>query len=431
MNTDTLAPVLVFLTMMLAGNPVSAQSADPFRPTVNRRESEWIQEAQQKGADDLEQAIAGLKERDLSTASAAVDFTLGNLYFQSENHEQAAAAYEKALEKFPAFRNAKINLGRIYLILEREAEAIRLYQELVRDGVADAETYLLLGHALMMESFPVSAENAYRQALLLDQNLREAKRGLLSTLMSQERHREGLSLAKELLILEPGQREYWAARANAQLALGETAEAASGLEQARRLGSVDADMLATLGELYLQQQAPAEAAARFEEAFEMGEDRLQRRERAITGFLQTGAAEEAERLLEGFKTRLDRLSPAEKPEWELSYLRLRSRVDLEKGDLEEALRKGQRILETDPLDGGTLLMLAGIYEEQGDLEQAVSYCERAARIQGFEADAFIRQALIEAGRQRVERAVQLLERAQTYQENAAVARYLRQLRRME
>lgn len=431
-QTSIPVPVLALLGLILVGTPVYAQpETDPFRPTVNRRESEWILEAQAKGVDKLEEAIEELTRRDISGGSAALDFTLGNLHFQAGQHEQAAAAYAKALEKFPSFRNAKINLGRIYLILEREADAIRLYQELVRDGVADAETYLLLGHALMMESFPVSAENAYRQALLLDQNAVEAKRGLLSALMSQERHREGLMLAKELLIQEPGQREYWAALANAQLALGEMAAAAGSLEQARRLGSADADMLATLGELYLQQQVPAEASARFLEAFEMGEDRLPRRERAINGLLQLGALAEAEQLLKGFKTRFGDLPEAEKAKWELSYLRLQSRVDLEKGNLEEALRKGQQILESDPLDGATLLMVARIYEERGEVEQALGYCERAARIRGVEADALIQQALIEVGRQRVETAIRLLERAQAFEENAGVARYLRQLRQME
>lgn len=411
--------------------PLFAQpEGDPFRPTVSRREAEWIQEAQSKGADELNEAIEGLSQQDIAGGSAALDFTLGNLYFQAENPERAAAAYENALEKFPTFRNAKINLGRIYLILEREEDAIRLYQELVRDGVADAETYLLLGHALMMESFPVSAENAYRQALLLDQNAIEAKRGLLSALMSQERHREGLALAKELLIQEPGQREYWAARANAQLALGETGAAAASLEQARRLGSADADMLATLGELYLQRHAPGEAYDRFMESFERGEDRLPRRERAITGFLQLGALKEAEQLLEGLESRIDELPAGEKEEWTLLYLRLQSRVDLENGNVDEALRKGRNVLEMDPLDGTTLLLLARIFEEQGDVEQALGYSGRAARIKGFEAEALIQQALIEVGRQRVEPAVRLLERAQAFEENAAVAGYLRQLRRV-
>jgi tetratricopeptide (TPR) repeat protein len=416
--------------MMIAGNPGFSQSMDPFMPTVNRREAEWIEEAQSGDQDDLENAIAGLIQRDIAGGSAALYFTLGNLYYQAEMYEEAVTAYEAALEKFPTFRNAKINLGRIYLVLEREKEAIRLYQELVRDGVADAETYLLLGHALMMESYPVSAENAYRQALLLDQTSKEARRGLLRTLLSQERYREGLALAKELLVQDPDQREYWAARANAQLSLGQMEGAMGSLEQARRLGRADADMLATLGELYLQQEIPAEAAARFAEAFELGEDRLQRRERAITGLLQMGAMEEAERLLEEFKNRLDVVPDTEKPEWDLSYLRLRSRLDLEQGKWEEAQEKGKQILERDPMDGATLLMLARIYEEQGDVEQAVSYCERAARITGFVAAALIQQALLEVGRQRVETGIRLLERAQAYEEHAGVARYLRQLRRV-
>lgn len=418
------------LVFLFFGGRVLGQNADPFSPTVTPAESEQIRLARTLGEQDPVKAVAQLRGEIKASASAALDFTLGNLLFQNEQYAEAASAYETALKKFPAFRDAKINLGRVYLLLERPEASVRVYQELVRDGIADAETYVLLGHGLMMGTRPVSAETAYRQALLLDENGREARHGLLNALMAQQRDAEVLALTGELLKAEPGRRPYWAARANAQLSLGKPGDAAQSLEQARRLGVADAEMLSMLGQLYLQEGIPEEAVARFEEAFSGGELSLLRREQAVRGLMQLDRLTDAERLLAVLGAQLKSLPDAERVPAEGTVLKLNCRLKVRQGRTEEAgdlIRKG---LEKNPLDGELLQLQAGVLREQDREEEAVLVLQRLSRIQGFEAEALLQLAQIEVDRKNWAAAVKLLERAQVFEEKPEWDDYLQQLRKM-
>jgi len=406
-------------------------ASDPFTPTVTREEAEWIQSARSESAKDPAAAIASLTERELEEHSAALDFTLGNLYFQEEAYEKAAEAYGRALKKFPAFRDAKVNLGRIRLVQGDWKEAIGLYQDLVSDGVADADTYLYLGHALMMDSTPVPAESAYRQALLRDRSLVEAERGLVNALMAQEKHREALSLVKAMLKADPARKELWGVRANAELALETYGAALRTLEQARRLGQTDGDMLATLGDLYVREEMPEEAADAYTVAFEAMDLGPGRMIRAVRSLMRTGSLEHAVELKERLDGMLEELAETERESWRLPALRLESELLMERGKTKAAAKVCRDILETDPMDGEILLRLAEVLEGKDRLEEAVMLCERAARADGFAARALVAQARIEVARQRIGKAVELLERAQVFEERAHVARYLRQLRRMQ
>lgn len=407
---------------------IRAQSPDPFSPTVTRSEAALLSEAMRM--EDPAAAIALLKKEESKGMPAALAFSLGNLYFQTEQYPGAVAAYKDALEKFPNFRNAKINLGRVYLIQENRPEAIRLYQELVRDGVADGETYFWLGQALMLEGQVVSAESAYRQCLLLDQNRTEAKQGLLNCLMMQKRDREALALATELIQGDVSQRAFWAGRVNAQLSLADTAGALQSLEQVWRLGVADGEMLAMAGELYMMQGLFKEAVLRFEEAFAMGELPLRRHGQAVRGMLEAGELEAAEAALLVMVSEVKIRPEAERSELEGWILNLQSQLLMRQGKTAEAEILLRHRLESDPLNGEVLGVLAELEREQGQLEAAMLLRERQARVSGFEAEALLGMGQIEVQRENWAQAIALMERAQVFEETPQVARYLQQLRRM-
>lgn len=416
---------LLFFAVTLRG-----QGNDPFSPSVTRSESERIQQALSEAEEDPEKGMALLVSQVTEKSTAAIDFTLGNLYFQEEMYAEAQKAYERSLEKFPAFRNAKINLGRIYLLLEEPERAIKIYQELVRDGIADGETYLLLGHALLMKSQPVSAESAYRQCLLLDQNLHEAKQGLLNSLLLQERHQEAVFLSRELLEKHPLRRDYWAARANAEIALGDHEKALHSLEQARRLGIADTEMYIVMGELYLQQNTPAPAVERFTSALKEGELSLSKHVQAVKAFIAAGALVEADRLFVLLEKKFSKMDEKKESVDEGTVLKLKSRLQMAQGNRMAAEETLQRVLDQYPMDGESLLLLSELQVEQGQVEEALLLLERAGRLKGFEADSLVQQALIQVGKKEIDLAVKLLERAQVFEERAQVRDYLRQVRRM-
>ncbi len=413
-----------------ADDPGEQPRTRPFEPTVTRAEHERLEAAMDVAATNAPRAIEMLQAQPLEEASPALDFAIGNIHFQNDRLDQAAAAYRNALQKMPGFRSAARNLGRIYLMQDRPRDTILLYRDLVAHGRADAGILLLLGHALLMDGAPVSAETAYRQCLLLRPDDADARNGLAKALLQQERYREGLALVKEILATEPARAELWSLRANAHLATGNEDAAIQAIATARRLEAADADMLATLGDLFLNRDQPADALEAYQAAFQGADPSVRRLLRAIEGFLLVGDADGARAMIARAEKQLRKPSAPQDPHWETSLLRLKAELARQNRHPEKAIELCRQVLRLDPLDGQTLLLLAELYQAAGRLEEAVMVCERAARVEGFEADALVRQAQIEVERERYAVAASLLESSLTFEDQPHVARYLGQIRRM-
>ena len=394
---------------------------------VTREESDWIRAANSTATTNLTAAVAQLAALRTPSSSAALDFTLGNLHYQEGQFEPAAAAYAEALRKLPRFRAARVNLARVHLLRERPADAAEVLQSLVADGQGDADTFLLLGHALMARGAAVSAESAYRQALMMRAGDAEALTGLARALMPQSRPAESLALAAEILDREPLRREVWVLKCNSLLQLDRPADAANALESARRLGLADPGMLALLGDLHLEALRPDDALARYQEAFAGADPPVPRLLRAMEAFLQTGRPDSAAQM-DARLAALDavKLSGDQRREW----LRLRAGLALAQGKPAGAVEILQDLLREDPLDGRALLQLAGLHRAADRLEDAVIVCERAARIPAVQVDALVLQAQIEVQRSRYAPAVELLESAQALHPGERVQHYLEQVRRL-
>lgn len=401
---------------------------DPFEPTITREESAFVTRVLAVAETNAVAAATLMTtERPPEADSPALDFALGNLYFQEEDYAAAETAYRAALEKMPRFRAALMNLGRILLLQDRPEETIEVYQQLVSDGQADADILLLLGHALLMEDAPVGAESAYRQALLLRPRDTEIRMGLAKTLLRQERYREGLALIDELLQREPLNRELWSLRTNALLSDQKLEEAVRVIEQARRLNRASPEMLATLGDLWIQADRPEDALQAYEEAFAMDPPSLERMFRAIEGFLLIEDAVRADGMIQ----RAAELVTADpEPQDELRLLRLQAEVALRQDRTQAAHALLEQVLKRNPLDAQALLTLSDLQNRQGQVEHALLSAERASRISGFEADGLLRRARIEVDRGNYARAVPLLEAAQAFAPSEPVARYLQQVRRL-
>jgi tetratricopeptide (TPR) repeat protein len=422
-------PRLLVLLMLfgVGGVRAMAQSTpEPMvvEPTVSREEADLIGRIVAMSATNRPAAIALLEEGRSAKSSAALDFTLGNLHFQDGTHDAAVNAYRDALAKLPTFRAARVNLARLYLLGEKPADALPVLREVATDGQADADTYLLLGHALLLTDALVSAETAYRQCLMLRPGDADALLGLARALLPQDRPRETLALAHELLRRDPMRREWWGLQANALMALDRPEEAARALESARRLDLADAEMLATLGDLHVNAGRAEDALAVYEAAFAGESPSANRMLRAIEGLLMTGHPGMAVRLR-------DRLAAIETtPEQRRTLLRLSGDLALNADDAEGALGYFAALLEDDPLDGRTLLRMAALHREVDRLEDALLFAERAARRPGVQVEALILQARIEVQRERYRSAVGLLEAAQALEPRDQVERYLHQIRRL-
>jgi len=99
-------------------------------------------------------------------ATAVFDFTLGNVYFQTEDLTNAIKHFESALNKFPDYRRAQKNLAFALVRNGQYAASIKPLARTVVLGGGDGKVFGLLGFAYMNQGRPASAEAAYTQALV-------------------------------------------------------------------------------------------------------------------------------------------------------------------------------------------------------------------------------------------------------------------------
>jgi len=416
---------IVALALALAAQPAPA-ATDDTRPTVSRREADLITRAHALAETDLPAAIRLIEEQDDGNLNAALDFTLGNYHVQQDNYAAAEARFEQALDKFPAFLEARRNLGRVLLFADRADDAATHFRILALRPDADAEDFLLLGHADFMADRPVSAGTAYRQALLRNPVLDEAARGLVKALIRQSRYAEAAALCRELLARLPADAELWSLRANALLADDRTADTIRALETAERLDALDDLHRLLLADLYINADQPADALRLYRRALH-ADSPPEAGLRAARGFLMLGDTDRAREVIDGPALRDRELEATERR----ALLRLQAEIALLDDRTDEAHAHLQELLADDPLDGEALLLAARVETALGNVEAAAMAYERAARIPETRLAALRAHAQLEAGQAHYREAGRLLEAAQTLEPHPAVARYLEQVRRLE
>jgi tetratricopeptide (TPR) repeat protein len=374
------------------------------------------------------EAIRLLESGMKKDASAGLDFTLGNLYFQQGNMEKAAERYQIAVAKFPNFRRAHRNLGLVEVREGRNAAAIRSFARTLELGGGDAILYGLLGYSYTAQGDFLAAEAAYRSALLLQPENDEWRLGLARCIFKQQKHQEAAALLDVLLEQHPDRAEFWLLQANAFIALKQPLRAAENLEVARRLGKATADSQYLLGDIYVNEGLMDLAVAAYAAALEI--DPAQPASRALRSaeaLVARGAMAQGRSLAVRTRETLgDRLTDEEKR----STLRLEARIAVAEGNGGDAVRLLEEVSAADPLDGEALMLLADHYARSGDPDRALLYFERAANLETFEAPAKVRQAQILVGRGKYQEALPLLRRAQELKPRDEIARYLEQVERL-
>jgi tetratricopeptide (TPR) repeat protein len=302
-----------------------------------------------------------------------------------------------------------------------------LCSELIENDIPNADIYRLLGHAHLMSEHYISAENAFRQCLLLRPEDNEAMLGLAKCLLQEERYKECHSLMEELLSENPENPELWSLRANTAIALDDQEQALVSIESARRLNAATADMLATLGDIYINRQQIREALTAYEKSFSGQPPSFNRIIRAARGLLSIGSSSEATKMLE----RANSLSENSfTPSQTVKILKLRAAIANQDGDTNRAVKIYRQALKQAPLNGDILLALADIERGRGDIETSKMNAERAARLPGFEARAFVMLAQLEVERENYTAAADLLEKSLSFKDQKHIRQYLGRVRRL-
>jgi tetratricopeptide (TPR) repeat protein len=376
----------------------------------------------------MEEAAQMLTKSRNVASSAVFDFTLANIYFQQDKLDEAAACYQAAVEKHPKFRRAWRNAGLVHIRQGDFAKALPAFTRVVELGGGDAVTYGLLGYAYASVDDNLSAESAYRLAILLDPVTMDWKMGLARSLFKQQRHADAVALCGHLLEQHPDRVDLWLLQANAYIGLNQPLKAAENYEIVEHLGKSTAATLNSLGDIYINEDLYEMAVGSYMRAMEKDPNgSADRAVRAAKVLIAKGAMQETRQLIEhAEKQYAGRLTNDEHRD----LLKLRARLAVATGASEEQIFVLEKIVELDPLDCEAMILLGQNSARAGEVEKAIFWYERAAGIEKCEADAKVRHAQLLVGSGKYAEALPLLRTAQQIKPRENVEKYLEQVERI-
>ena len=391
-------------------------------PRIDKAEQFVLREVVAKAENQMEEAIAYLKEKTDDKTSAALDFALATMYYQMGRLTPSEQTYEKALKKFPSFLRARKNLGFVQLSLGKLDAASQNLAQAISLGEADGISYVALGYCHLSLGRVVSAENAYRMGILLHPESTDARNGLVNCLLTTNRFAEALALLDELLESKPNDLFCHKARASALQGLGREEDAAVALETLRRMNKLDAAGTLSLGDIYHNLGLHDLSLSSYQQALAKKEKlSLSRYARAAKVLIHRGSygagfkyLEEIEKIFGKGYTEGD----------ERTIRMLQAEVRIATGKRKEAALIIEEIVQKQPLDGEALLLSARLASEELDYPQAALRFERAAKLPEFQVEALIEHARMLVETKDYQGAADLLERAQSLEPQPRIARYL-------
>lgn len=372
--------------------------------------------------DDPKKAIPALEALARPAASAVFDFTLGNVFFQNEDLTNAVKHFEAALAKFPDYRRAQKNLAFALVRAGKYNEAIKPLTRTLSLGGGDGRVFGLLGFAYMNQGRYVSAEGAYRQALVFEPENVDFKLGLVKCAVATANYDHALALLDELIRQYPERDNLWTLHANIFIQKEQPAKAAISLEILRRLGKANPQSLFLLGDLYMAQEARDLALSAYLEA--VGKDdgkQIVKALRAADILVSRGAWNEARAL---FNKMRDAQGASLSDDDQMKLRRLEAKVAMAAGEGDKAIKTLEEIIAKNPLDGEALLLAGDYYAKNDQREKAEFRYQTAASLENFKADAWVKHAQLLVQGKKYNEAVELLKRAQKLKPREHIQRYL-------
>ena len=239
-------------------------------PKLSEPEREQMQKILELlGENKVDQAAALCLKYGGERSSAVFDYTLGNIHYERKEYDKAAAEYRKAVAKHPKYLRAWRNLGLLEARQNRQAEALKALTRVVELGGGDAAIYGLMGYAYTTLEQDVSAESAYRMAILMDPVTLDWKKGLAMSFFRQKRFAEAAAMCDQLLKEDPDRAEIWMLQANAYIGMKRPLDAAENYEMVDKLHKSTASTLTMLGDIYINEELYEMAVSSYARALKM------------------------------------------------------------------------------------------------------------------------------------------------------------------
>lgn len=406
-----------------------------FEPSILPNEADVVRGIVELVQTDPRAALRTLKAAETPQSSAMFDFIIGNLNFQLDERAEALRYYESAVRKFPTFAKAYKNLGFLALQAERMDEALKAFVRTIQLGSSEGAVYGLIGYIFLNKENFLSAESAYRDAMLKMPENVDWKLGLGRSVLAHQKHADVMNIMGELIIGDPKKRDFWLVQANAFLSMNRVMDAAYNYEIMSRIGIGNRETYQALGNIYVTLEKTPLALIAYLNALNLPEPPAMGTILASAEIMGArGALQESDIL----SARINQVfaGTATKPEM-IRLLKLRSQLAIVQDQQEQAEEFLKKLAELDDTDGQTILLLADFYGRSNRYELARPFFERAEKIEGFEIDALVKhgQMLVnlgdyEAAIATLERAVEKLDATDNITRRDNVSRYLESVRRV-
>jgi len=395
-------------------------------PQITSDESEIFQKlGELLKLDDMPGAIKLVRDSISPDASAALDYTLGNLYLQGGDYAAGVRAYEGAIRKFPNFQRAYKNVALAYIQMQDYANGLQYLIKAIELGNQEGDSFGLLGYCYLNLDQNESALDAYRIAGVLSPNNKDWQVGKATALQRNGMHEESLSKFNELIEINPKTKAYYTAAANSSLSLENELLAAKYLELLNRRGVADVQAKMLLGDIYLNQKLYSLSNKVYAEVLEGSSNPdISRLLRYTRGLISMGAINDANGFLSKIEARNSSLSDEE----QLQVLNLRSKVAFAMGEPEAGVSSLEKVIKIDPTNGEALLLLGEYYFEESDNELALFYFERAQKLDSSRVEAYVQAARVKVSQRKFADAVDLLQKAEGIKHQAHVEAYLNAVR---
>lgn len=294
--------------------------------------------------------------------SAALLFTLGNLYYQNGRVADGEQAYKIAIKRFPEYRRAHKNLALLYARSDRLKDALPHLMKAIDLGENDHLTFGLLGHAMLSEDKALAAEAAFRQAYLMKPDEKDWKIGLAQALLAKEDWAQAAAMMQTLIDESPEDATMWLQQANCFIQMDQVMRAAENYEILRLKGLADESALNQLGDIYANQEQPLLALGAYLSAMKQSpEVKVSRSLRAAKYLLQLNAPREAARLISELRAKV---GGAMEKDDQVTILLVESDIASADEDLDQASDLLSQALELSPADGDARVKLGQILLER-------------------------------------------------------------------
>ena len=392
-------------------------------PEIRPAELEMLREVIDLMKANPRAAAAMLEQQVGADSSAALDFVLGNLYFQNGDQTKAILHYKDALQKFPDFQRAHKNLGLLRVQSIDYRGALENLSRAIELGDRDGRSYGLMGYCYINLENYVAAEAAYRNAIMQQPDVRDWKLGLARSLLAMEHYKDAAALFGALIEEDPKDANSWMLQANAYLGMDQPLEAAVNLETVRILGDAKSTSLVLLGDIYMNEGMPELAKNAYLSAISREGDAasFETAYRAADLLVRSRSYKQAEEIIASIDKRYaKKLSQDD----ELKLLTLKAKIARSQGRDSQAAELLTSIVERDGTRGDALLELASYYYGKGDTARAVMLVERAAKLEGFEYQALLDHAQFMVSERDYNQAAKLLRRALDIKHEVRVEQFL-------